>query len=201
MSILTSIWEAANNTIALMETYLGEIDKVNKEPTHDSTQDIDADLWNKGFSALAELGLRTRAGCAPVRYSFEVANMLASQTDLALAVAGGDAARLSIPLWRGAAIVGVAYRLEGAQSAGTLTIDARIAATKIVPLQIVAAGTDQVGRSNQLPADALALATGLGAALDALDVFVTTDGAFAAGATPSLWVDVYVSYGGEHEAL
>lgn len=54
MTITTSIFDVALTTDALIRAYLGGDGKVNEEPVHDSTKDIDADDWNTIVAGLAE---------------------------------------------------------------------------------------------------------------------------------------------------
>lgn len=212
MAILTSLWETANTTLALLKTYLGEDDKTNKEPIHDAQTDIDAVTWNEFVSAHAELGLRMRPGNL-LCLTWHRANLAASLTDDPLErVMNSDAAGTLWTPYRGGQIVGMGIRLENAATAGgatAVTVEARINSTKATELtgavidSTGGAPGDQKARATRLPTNAVNGTPGNAtfAALDDVDVVVTTDAAFAAGATPSLFVDLFISIGGEDEAL
>lgn len=209
MTVSTSIYDAVLTTVALAKSEatsgilptVGD-NLVNEEPIHDSTRDVDGNHHNKLTAYLAEAGVRTRPGNI-VCYTFSIANLTASQTDLVLnrMSDGVDTAINSIVAWRGGSIVGATARLENDISAGgasACVVEVRDDAVKLTNLaQLILDDTTNVrqNRVNQLPGNDVA------AALSLIDVVVTTDAAFAAGATPTLWVDLYVSYGGEDEAL
>ena len=204
MSVLDSIFDSALSTLALIKarilpSVLDEL--VNEEPIHDATRDIDAAHMNRITAYLSEVGLRQRPGNVAV-FTFSIANLTASQTDLVLArMDAGDAAINSIVAWRGCSIVGATARLENDCTAGgasACVVEIRDDGTKLANLsQLVIDDTTNVrqNRVNQLPGVDVA------AALSLIDVVVTTDASFAAGSTPSLWVDLYISFGGEDEAL
>lgn len=210
MTISTSIYDAVLTTIALAKSNaasgihptVGD-NLVNEEPLHDSTRDIDGQgMMNRIIAYLSEAGVRTRPGNL-IHYAFSVANAIAPQAALAMARDGGnDAARVAATGWRGGQIVGLAVWVEGARTAGTLTITPTINGTAVgTALDVVIDATNtQFNRFNQLPGTVTSPVSTF-SALDRLGVEWATDAAWAAGATPSVSVDLVVTYGGEHEAL
>lgn len=194
MAVSESIFQAANSTLLSIKNWLGGDEKQNAEPVHSTVYDIDADDHNKRASGTAEIAKRIRPG-NPVRYRFHVANLAASLTDSQLADPG-DAAILGAAAWLDYSVVGISYYMENAQTAGALTVNWSIGGTKQQAGTFEATGASgQTGRAQQLPGTA----GSTGSNGDVLGVQVTTDGSFAAGATPSLVVDLLVSYGEEED--
>jgi len=194
MGITESIYDAARTTQALIKTWLGGDEMTNEEPVHDATEDIDAVLWNKMVQAHSEIAKRTRPGNL-VAYYFSQADCTASQTDVVLPVGeGGDAAQVAEVAWLDGSLVGLAVWVEGARTAGTLTVDATVNGTKVANMTLdINAAPVQYGRFRQLPAiDTFS-------SLDLLGIKITTDGTWAAGATPALRVALLVSYGEEED--
>lgn len=204
MAVTDSIFDAALTTLALIKARIlpGVSDgMLNEEPIHDAFRDADADHHNRVLAYLSEAGLRTRPGNV-VHYAFSVANAIANQAALAMAREGAnDAARIAATAWRGGQIVGLAVWVEGARTAGTLTITPTINGSAVgTALDVVIDATNvQFNRFNQLPSTVTSPVSTF-SALDRLGVDWATV-AFAAGATPSVSVDLIVTYGGEHEAL
>lgn len=209
MAVLTSIYQAANSTLALLKTYLGGATSdsfLNEETVHDTQRDVDADVFNRILAGLGENALRTRPGNLIVQ-PFSIQSLTSGQTDLRLTKVSDavDPGAVHWIAWRGASIVGATVKLQNNVSAGganacvvevrSATPPAAMAKLTNLP-QLILDDTTTVRRNrvNQLPG----VDTVLG--LDEVDVVVTTDAAFAAGATPTLWVDVYISIG-EEEAL
>jgi len=117
MSVSGSIFDASRISEALIQTYLGGVDKVNVETIHDATKDIDAQAHNDIVGGLAEVAKRTRHGQL-VKFGFRIENALASQTGIQLDT-GPDAVRkLQMACWNGS-IVGLAAHVENARTAGT----------------------------------------------------------------------------------
>jgi hypothetical protein len=192
MGVTTSIYDAARTTAALIKSYLGGDERVDSEPIHDLTRDIDAGSWNVIVSGLAEVAKRTRPGNL-VRLPFYIASATASLSASQLQAFGPDAARTSVAAWLGGSIVGIVARCENALTAGTATLTASVggvAGTFSAALSSAA----QIGRARQLPG---VQTFNWG---DLLGLQLTTDGSFAAGSTPSIWGDLIVSYG-EEEAV
>jgi hypothetical protein len=192
MTVSTSIFDSSYTTSTLIRAYLGGDDKENEEPIHDEDTNIDADNWNKLVAGLEEVAKRLRPGNLAV-YEFSQANCTASQTNVDLQRAGDDAARTGVTAWRDGSVVGLAVWVEGARSAGTLTVSWTIGGTEQTMTCIIDDSPTQFGRSYQLPG------VETFDALDVLGVSVTTDATWAAGATPSISCDLIVSYGEEED--
>lgn len=60
MSVLTSIFDVALSTPALIRAYLGGDEKRNAEPVHASDTDIDADAWNRIVAGIEECVTRIK---------------------------------------------------------------------------------------------------------------------------------------------
>jgi hypothetical protein len=193
MSVSTSIWAAAQDTLAKVKTYLGSDGMTNFEPIHDPLTELDAAHVNKVRAGLAEVALRTRKGIL-VPFHFYAANATANQTGVALKPESADTDKAVVVSPSGGSVVALTVHAQNARTAGTLTVNWRkggVAGT----LAAVVNGTDtQKARARQLPgAETFA-------ALDSLDLTYTSSSNWAAGTTPSIWATIWVSIG-EEEAL
>jgi len=167
---------------------------VNDTPIYSSTRDLDAEDWNKIVAGLSEVALRNRFGML-VCSSWSAPNVAASASAVALyRGSGGDTANsVQLMPWAGT-IVGLAVRVENARTAGTLTINVEVWGTPI-QLEVVIDGSEpQEATVTQLPAAAVTAGDTF-AAGDKIEVTYTTDGSWAAGATPSVDVDLYLAVG------
>lgn len=194
MSVSTSIWDAALATVAAIKSYLGGDEKLDMPPSKSAIYDVRAADHNAIVAGLAEVALRCRAGML-VRFSFSHPNVTASGTAQSFyRDGGGDTARLvAVMPWAGS-VVGVAVRVENARTAGTLTVNVEVAGTPIT-LEVTIDGTHaQNHYAVQLPAVAVT-AGDVFAAGDTVEATWTTDAAWAAGATPTVDVDVYLAMG------
>lgn len=189
MGIATSIFGAALSTLSALKSYLGGDEHANWEPVHSDTYDFDAVDWNTVVAGLSEVALRTRIGNIVV-LNFSHPNVTASQTDASFyRNSGGDTALLrAVSPWAGS-IVGLAVRVENARTAGTMTVNWRYGTTKGTLAAVIDGTNTQIRYVTQLPGTE-AIAAGA-----ELNVVFTTDGSWAAGATPSVTVDLYVAMG------
>lgn len=189
MSVTTSIWDAALTTIDLIKTYLGTDEKADLFPSRSSTYDIIAAEWNKIVSGLAEVALRLRYGNL-CQLLFSTPDATASLTNSDLFRASGyDAALTQALAPMAGSIVGLAVHIENARSAGSLVATWTKNGTEQT-LAVTIDGThDQSWYAMQLPG------VEEFAAGDLLGVSITTDGSWAAGATPSVSAELLVAYG------
>lgn len=129
----------------------------------------------------------TAAGGFRMPLVFSQPNATANQTAVALLVgSGGDAALTEIPAPRAGSVVGISIRSEGARTGGTCTVDVTVGGVA-TGLQAVldATNTQQDEATQEKDTDTFALG-------DRVGVDVTTDGTWAAGATPSIVVLVEI---------
>ena len=192
MGVSTSIFDAARTTLALVKTYLGGDEMENQEPIHDATKDLDADNWNKIAAGLSEVAVRIRKGnLACLRYY--IANATAGLTSSQLQVFGPDANRDSVIAPYDGSFIALALHCENARTAGTATAEVSIGGVAGTLSTVIDDDPTQFARSYQLP--------GIEefTALDELGVHLTTDGSWAAGSTPSIWADLWISLGEEEE--
>jgi len=181
-----SIFDLARTTLASIKTWLGTDILVDSEPVHDATTDLAAQSWNNIVGGVGECAKRTRHGQL-VKFSFRIENALASQTGIQLD-AGPDAVRKTqLSCWAGS-IVGLSAHVENARTAGTLTLQSRIAIFTNSLSLVIDASNPSSNRTISLPGNEPFTAQNL------LDITYTTDAAWAAGATPSVWADLYVHY-------
>lgn len=187
MGVSTSIY--TQTTAALMKSYLGTDEKQDFAPSNSAVYDVRSEDWNKIVAALAEVAMRTRLGNLCV-YTFSVPDATASQTSVAMyRESGADTTRTKvIAPWAGS-VVGLAVYGEGARTAGTLTIKWGKNGTEQTLSVVIDGSNTQKNYATQLPA-VEAFAAG-----DELTCTFTTDGSWAAGATPSVSVDLLVAYG------
>lgn len=189
MGITTSIFDQA--TIALMKTYLGTDEKEDAVPSLSVTYDVRAQDFNRILAGLAEVAFRCRYGMM-VALQFSHPNVAASQTDLEIyRGSGGDTALLRTVAPFPGSVVGLAVRVENARTAGTLTVEWAKAGVGQTLAVVIDDDPTQKGYSVQLPQTETFVAG------DELGVVITTDGSWAAGATPSVDVDLLVSYNDE----
>jgi len=120
----------------------------------------------------------------PILFSQD--DVTASQTDTVLALHGGDAALVNLPMYRAGSVVGISAWTEGARTGGTCTVDATVGGTKTGLTAVIDDTNTQVNSSSQ------AKDTDTFAADDLIGVKLTTDGTWAAGVTPSIIVCVWV---------
>ncbi len=193
MSVLTSIWAAAQDTLAKVKTYLGSDTMSNFEPIHDPLTELDAAHVNRVRAGLAEVALRTRKGMI-VPFHFYVANALANQSAASLAPESADSSKAAVIALYGGSVVGLTVHCQNARTAGTLTVHWRKAAAAQTLTAAIDGTNTQKVRAYQLPG----LETF--AALDSLDLTYTTSADWAAGTTPSIWATLWVSLG-EEEVL
>lgn len=119
-------------------------------------------------------------------YLWSQADCTASQSAVAMAMHGGDAAITGVPMARAGSITALTIQSENARSAGTCTV----AVTKNGTATAVTAvlnGTNTTKVTTASAKDTVTFAAG-----DVIGCKVTTDGDWAAGSTPSLLADVEV---------
>lgn len=190
MAVTESIFDSARSTLALIKSWLGGDEMLNKVPVYDTERDIDADNWNKIVAGLGEVAARTRKGNL-VAYHFTIANATASLTAQQLQLIGNDAAIVDVLAPYGGSFVALAVSVEGARTAGTATLTvSEDGAAGTLSAAIDGTNTQYVV-NRQLPG--LETFSQLGR----LGVQLTTDASWAAGTTPSILATLYVSYGAE----
>lgn len=203
MAVTTDVFAPANSTPTQIRTYLGNDDKVNVEPIHDSQRDFSADQLNLLVAAVQQNTSRLRKGNL-VKFSFYVADTPANQPATVMLPESEDTGKLLELLAWGGSVVCATVRCQNVCTAGVATIRVRKNGTNLteltgtIPLVLNSTTATQKARAKQLPGAALAASEKF-AALDELSVTWATDAAWAAGVTPSIWVDVYVSYGEEED--
>jgi hypothetical protein len=171
-------------TIAALKTYLGSDEKTDLTPSQSATYDVRAIDTNRGIAGLAEVAFRIRYGnLCMVSYKHD--NVVAGWTDQEIFNISDLAMRTQPPF--PGSVVGISFSMENAITAGLLTCKAGIAGT---PTALNCTGSTSDPNSNQ--------ATQLPGietftALQGLSVFITTDGSFAAGATPSISAHIWFS--------
>lgn len=119
-------------------------------------------------------------------YLWSQADCTASQSAVVMAMVGGDAAITGVPMARAGSITALTIQSENARSGGTCTV----AVTKNGTATAVTAvlnGTNTTKVTTTSAKDVVTFAAG-----DVIGCKVTTDGSWAAGATPSLLADVEV---------
>ena len=192
MSVTESIFDAARTTRALIKTWLGGDEKANKTTVHNTTQNVDADDWNKKVSGLAEVAMRIRKGNIYV-VEFYIANATAGLSSQDLQVFGPDADRDSVVMPFGASVVACVAKCENAITANNATITPVINGTPSTTLPVTLDVSNQSAREYQLPGiEELA-------ALEEIGCQISTHASFAAGTTPSIWVGIVLSVGEEEE--
>lgn len=186
MGVTTSIFD--QTTIALVKTYLGTDDKQDSAPSRSAVYDVRAEDWNRIAAGLAEVAFRLRFGML-ITAPFSHPNAAASWTDQEIyRHGGGDTALLYLVAPFAGSLIGLSVRTEGARTAGTLTAGwSKNGALQTLTTDID--GTDtQKSYASQVPQ------TETFDAGDEIGAMVTTDGTWAAGSTPSVQVDLLLSY-------
>lgn len=170
--------------------WVGGDEKRNKEPVYDAAYDIDADDHNHIAKGLADVVARTKLG-GVVSVLFSQPDATAGQADVALyRASGADTALLVLVApWAGS-VVGISVRSEGARTAG----QASVVWSKNGSAQALKARLDAA--TPQKATATAAWGTETFAAGDEIGVLITTDGSWAAGATPSIHVDLFVAFDG-----
>ncbi len=187
------IWDAAYTTVGLIKSYLGTDAKVDSPPSKSSVYDIRADDWNKKVAGLADVALRTRPGMLVVhRYSHPNVTAGGTAVDLYRGGGGDTGLLLAVMPW-GGRIVGIGARCENARTAGSCVVNVEITAVQAALAVTIDAANPLRVYTSQLPA--AAPSNDQFAAAAEIGVTYTTDGSWAAGATPSLDVDVYLAMG------
>ena len=192
MSVTESIFDAARNTETLIRSWLGGDEKINATPVHDETKNIDADEWNNLVAGVSEVAFRLRKGNIHV-VKFYIANATAGLTNQELQIFGPDASRLTERQLFDASVVGIVAECENAITANDATVVPYLNGVASSNLEVVLDSSNQYARDYQLPN-----LEGVDA-LETIGCKLTTHASFAAGTTPSIWVDVYLSLGEEEE--
>lgn len=115
------------------------------------------------------------------------ADTIASQTDLDLKLLGGTVP-VAVTLGRAGSVRAVIAQVESAQSAGTLTVQATIAGTPDTDSNAVISTAVSYVRTD------IAHGAVPFTASQSVGVSITTDGDWAAGTTPELYVWLLVDY-------
>lgn len=175
-------------TIATIKTYLGTDEKADLFPSQSETYDIRAADFNRILAGLSEVAYRCRFGMI-VALPFSYPNVPASQTDLEIyRCGGGDTALLrTVAPWDGS-IIGITARTENARSAGSCAVHPSVAGVAQTLEALIDGTNSQKHYASQVPQ------TETFTAGQELGVMLTTDGTWAAGATPSIDCDLIVSY-------
>lgn len=192
MSISTSIWD--QSTIADIKTYLGTDEKEDLPASTEPKYTLLAQNFNRKVAGLAEVAQRTRYGMM-IALTWARQSVAASQTAASFyRNSGGDASLIKAVMpWNGW-VVGLGVYVENPRTAGTCTINVEINGTPIA-LESVIDGTDtQMTYDTQDTVAAEAAGDSFSAG-DYIEVTFTTSADWAAGATPSICVDLYLAYG------
>lgn len=192
MAVLTSIYGATLDTLAKIKTYVGGDEHVNKLPVHDPTRDIDADVYNLVKAGLAEVANRTRKGNL-VCYEFYVFDATANTT--APLRPSPDTGRFTVAAPFDGSVVALVATCENARTAGSATMTWQIGGTNQTLSVTIDATNTQYVRAVQLPG------VETFSALDLLGVEAARDALWAAGTTPSIWAELYVSFGEEESGI
>ena len=175
-------------TIAALKTYLGTDEKLDLTPALSEIYDLRSQDFNRLLAGLSEVAFRIRFGMF-VALPFSHPNVAASQTNLEIyRGSGADVALLRTVAPFDGSMVGITARTENARTAGQCAVHPSLnGAVKNLEALIDVTNT-QKHYATQLP-QVETFSAG-----DELGVMLTTDGTWAAGATPSLDVDLYVSF-------
>ena len=189
-----SIWDSARTTVALIKTYLGTDVKEDMPASKSAINDIRAEDWNLIVGGLAETAIRNQYGMLAC-YTFSQADATASQTAVTLARnSANDADVTTVVAPLAGRVVGLGVAVEAARSAGTLTINIEVNGTPITISCVIDGTNTQYFYTMQTVVEAVA-ASDVFTVGQQITATVTTDGAWAAGVTPSITVDVYLALG------
>lgn len=176
------------STVAQIKAYLGTDEKLDLSPAQSAVYDVRAQDFNRILAGLAEVAFRIRYGML-VSMQFSYPNIPASQTNLEIyRGSGADTALLRTVAPFDGSIIGITARTENARTAGSLDAHPSVGGAAGALSAIIDVTNTQRHYAVQLP-QVETFSAG-----DELGVMVTTDGTWAAGATPSVDVDLLVSY-------
>jgi hypothetical protein len=153
MSVLDSIFKAANDQLAKTKVWLGgqtADNYLDATPVRDPERDLPAYVTNHKVAGLGECAQRIRYGVGPLIIPFEldvVAPSTISQEPLIL----GSANQKNIGIYKSATLVGIWMQYSAVLTAGAITLRPQISgADTALQAQLAAGGDPQYTRRYQL---------------------------------------------------
>lgn len=144
MSIIESIFKAANTSKALTKVWIGGQTADNLKdatPVLDVERDVNSDTINHLISGNAETAQRIRYGAAPLVIPFEIAFVPASLSNQD-ALPFGWTGQKTIGLFKKATLVGIYAQTVDPLSAGTITIRPQINGVNTALQAAISSGGD-----------------------------------------------------------